>query len=84
MPNVIHDPVKHRFLLKIEGEEAHLIYRIEGNNQVNFTSTFVPDAFRGKGYGRQLVDTGLAWAREQGYGIKTDCWYVQRILDRGG
>jgi len=40
----------------------------------------VPFRLRGKGLAEQLVEVGLAWAKEQGYDIKADCWYVAKFL----
>lgn len=79
-----HDTTEHRFTLALDGDQAELNYRMDTPDTVNFTRTFVPNAFRGHGYARQLVDTGLAWARENHFRIKADCWYVQQVLDRGG
>ena len=79
-----HDSTERRFTLALNGDQAQLNYRIETPDTVNFTRTYVPPAFRGHGHARQLVDAGLAWARRNKLRIKADCWYVQRVLDRGG
>ena len=78
-----HQPDRHRFVCKVDGEEAVLKYRLLPDNGVEFTSTFVPESLRGQGIAEKLVRTGLAWARDQGYDIQASCWYVARFLKRG-
>ena len=79
MPSVIHEPDQHRFSAAMEGEQAVLEYTLVDGNGIDFTRTFVPPSFRGKGVAEKLVCTGLAWAREQGYTITASCWYVQKF-----
>ncbi|MFA0439019.1 GNAT family N-acetyltransferase [Vibrio sp. 10N.286.49.B1] len=74
-----HQMDRKRFVYSKEGQEGILDYKLTGNT-VNFTHTFVPDAFRGQGVAKQLVEQGLSWAREQGYEIEADCWYVAKAL----
>ncbi|NOH29134.1 GNAT family N-acetyltransferase [Vibrio mediterranei] len=76
-----HQQDRQRFVLSSNGQDSVLDYKLSGNT-VNFTHTFVPESLRGKGAAKQLVDHGLAWAREQGYQIEADCWYVARFLKR--
>ncbi|MCG9628230.1 N-acetyltransferase [Vibrio mediterranei] len=76
-----HQQDRQRFVLSSNGQDSVLDYKLSGNT-VNFTHTFVPELLRGKGAAKQLVDHGLAWAREQGYQIEADCWYVARFLKR--
>ncbi|MDA0108671.1 GNAT family N-acetyltransferase [Vibrio sp. La 4.2.2] len=76
-----HQQDRQRFVLSSNGQDSVLDYKLSGNT-VNFTRTFVPESLRGKGAAKQLVDQGLAWAREQGYQIEADCWYVARFLSR--
>lgn len=83
MNAIEHQPDQQQFILSLDDGQGHLKYRLDGQD-ITFTSTFVPDAWRGRGLARQLVDTGLGWARQQGYQIHATCWYVQQVLDRGG
>jgi uncharacterized protein len=82
--NIQHHTQEGRFTLKIDGEQAVLEYYIEqnprGNSIIDFTRTYVPPQFRGKGYAEKLVRHGLNWAREQGYEIQASCWYVRAFL----
>jgi len=75
-----HRIEQQRFVVRLEGGNAVLEYRLLSGDRVNFTHTFVPPAQRGHGVAEKLVRTGLAWARGQGYEIQASCWYVQRFL----
>ncbi|MBY6195685.1 GNAT family N-acetyltransferase [Vibrio hangzhouensis] len=75
-----HQPNRKRFVASSQGQESVLEYR-QIDNHVNFTRTYVPDALRGQGIAKQLVEAGLNWAKEQGYTIEADCWYVAKFLD---
>lgn len=80
-----HDSHGHRFILDTGGEDAVLEYRLSngagaGNTTVNFTRTYVPPQYRGKGRAEALVRHGLSWAKQQGYQIQASCWYVAKFL----
>ena len=80
---VQHQPEQNRFSLTTGDSEAVLQYRLfERNTQpmIDFTHTWVPPEFRGKGVAEKLVREGLAWARAEGFGIQASCWYVARFL----
>jgi predicted GNAT family acetyltransferase len=92
MANITHDSDNHRFILTIEpdadtqgsiliaNDEAILEYRFLADQSVDFSRTFVPDEFRGKGLAEKLVRHGLAWAKQQQYSIQASCWYVDKFL----
>ena len=67
-----------------EGEaqlaEALLEYTLKDNRAIDFRRTYVPFALRVKGVAEEVVQTGLAGAREQGYSITASCSYVQKFL----
>lgn len=79
-----HHAEQQRFTLQLDGAEAVLDYRMgqgaAGRTSVDFTHTFVPPQFRGKGLAEKLVRRGLSWAREQGYEIQASCWYARMFL----
>jgi len=83
MSSVEHQPEQQQFILSLDDGQGHLRYQISGQD-IDFTSTYVPDAWRGRGLARELVDTGLSWARKQGLTIHASCSYVQKVLERGG
>jgi predicted GNAT family acetyltransferase len=76
---VKHLAAEHKFVILIDGEQAHLEYQITGDT-VNFTSTLVPPALRGKGLAERLVRHGLAWAKEKNLHIQASCSYVQKFI----
>jgi hypothetical protein len=78
-----HQPELHRFISRVDVEEALLEYRLLPDNRIDFTRTFVPEVLRGQGIAEKLVRTGIAWAREQEYEVQASCWYVKRFLKRG-
>ena len=86
--NIAHHQDKNCFILSAEiaGQpdqlEAKLEYEWLGSDAVDFTHTYVPPAFRGKGYAAKLVKTGLAWAQQQGFRIEASCSYVDKIIAR--
>ena len=81
--NPEHQPDRQRFIVQINGDEAVLEYRLLPGNSIDFTRTFVPEVFRGRGIAEKLVRTGLAWARNQDYKVQAGCWYVARFLKHG-
>lgn len=77
---IVHQPEHHRFVAEIDGQQAVLEYRLLASQRIDFSYTFVPPSLRGQGIAGQLVRAGLAWAREQAFGVQASCWYVQRFL----
>ena len=82
--SVEHFPAEHKFVLTCDKLEAVLDYRLSqsANNitAIDFTHTFVPPEFRGKGLAEKLVRTGIAWAKEQGYELHASCWYAAKFI----
>nr|WP_238582359.1 N-acetyltransferase [Cellvibrio sp. OA-2007] len=62
MSEIQHLTNEQRFVIAHEGEEAVLAYRLFNNGEksaIDFTSTFVPPEFRGKGFAEKLVRAGI-------------------------
>nr|WP_259394810.1 GNAT family N-acetyltransferase [Shewanella sp. SR44-3] len=76
---VKHLAAEHKFVILINDEQAHLEYQISADT-INFSSTLVPPALRGKGLAERLVRHGLAWAKTQNLQIHASCSYVQKFL----
>ncbi|BFM16660.1 GNAT family N-acetyltransferase [Maricurvus nonylphenolicus] len=76
---VQHQTDAMRFLVDYRGQQAELTYKLAGQT-IDFDHTYVPFRLRGKGIAEVLVETGLAWAKAQGYDIKASCWYVEKSL----
>jgi predicted GNAT family acetyltransferase len=83
MPEVLHLTGENRFVVRHQGDEAVLAYRVmgkDGAKTIDFYSTYVPPAYRGQGFAEKLVRAGLKWAKEEGYEIHASCWYVAKFL----
>ena len=84
MEEVRHYPDQNRFIVECEGAEAVLHYKLSnlltGSTAIDFNSTFVPSACRGKGVAEKLVRTGIKWANEQGYELHASCWYAAKFI----
>lgn len=76
---VQHQADSMRFLVDCGGQQAELTYKLTGHS-IDFDHTYVPFRLRGKGIAEALVDTGVTWAKAQGYDIKASCWYVEKFL----
>lgn len=66
----------------MEGHTAILEYHVLDTTTVDFASTWVPDALRGRQVGTHLVLHALAWARGQGLKVRPSCWFVRSVVDR--
>lgn len=83
METVRHLPEQRRFVIDHEGAEAVLQYSLNtqaGKTAIDFNSTFVPPAFRGKGLAEKLVREGIKWAKEQNYELHASCWYAAKFI----
>jgi predicted GNAT family acetyltransferase len=78
-----HEMERQRFVVRTDGQESVLEYRLLENNGIDFTRTFVPGPLRGHGIAEKLVRSGIAWARERGFTMQASCWYVKRFLRHG-
>ena len=79
--DVTHNPEKHRFEITIDGHMAVLDY-ILMDDIIIFTHTGVPPEIEGGNVGVKLAQTGLEYARENGLGVKSKCWFVSKYLRR--
>lgn len=84
---VVHQAEKNRFYITLNDTEAVLEYRLFKQasasvdpDSVDFTYTYVPQEFRGKGLAEKLVHEGLRWARGKELTIRASCWYVAKFL----
>jgi len=69
----IHDNVAaHRFEMIVDRHAAVATYAIDGNT-ITFIHTVVPEALRGRGIARELVEFALASARERGLKVMPRC-----------
>ena len=75
---------KGRYVLRPQGEseEAELTISRASNALVIVDHTGVPDAFRGRGYGKLLAARVVADAREQGFKIVPLCPFFKAQAQR--
>jgi predicted GNAT family acetyltransferase len=78
---VTHNPEEHRFELILDGHLAVLDY-IMMDDIIIFTHTGVPPEIEGGNVGVKLAQTGLAYARGNGLGVRSKCWFVSKYLRR--
>jgi predicted GNAT family acetyltransferase len=77
---VKHDPVTHRFQARMSSGTAVLSYAPVSPGLLELYSTYVPASERGHGVGGRLVESAVAYAREQGMRIIPTCWYVAQWI----
>jgi len=81
---VQHDEPGHKFYSVIDGQEAHVTYRLagEGGGAVyDFQHTFVPEALRGRHIAEELVRHALDETLRRGARFIPTCPYVKRFVD---
>ncbi len=70
------DGSKGRFVLRRDGAEAEMTFSVLSPSTIIVDHTGVPDALRGTGAGRALVENLVRDARENGYKIVPLCPFV--------
>lgn len=72
---VQHDATHHRFLAKLSGYEATLMYRRSGN-ELDLYHTYVPEVFRGHGVAEKLCKAGFEYAKAHHLAVIPSCSYI--------
>lgn len=80
MAKIEHCTANNRFVIEDSGLQCILEYQKCGDNCIDFSHTYVPPELRAKGYAVKLVNSGLSWARKEGYSIQASCWFVAKFL----
>ena len=80
-PAIDHDPAGQRFVLSLEGLQAGLDYRRDGNRMV-IEHTVVPEALGGRGLAGRLVQAAFDHARTQGWQVLPACSYARMWVGR--
>lgn len=73
---------KGRYFVTVEGHEAEMTYSRAGEKLIIIDHTGVPDALRGKGVGKALVQRGVEDARREGRKILPLCPYAKAQIDK--
>jgi uncharacterized protein len=79
---VEHDPEHSRFVVRLPGGDAELLYAPFGDDVVDLQHTEVPPSGQGKGVADALIRAALTYAREHGMRVMATCPYVQSWLRR--
>ncbi|XP_034046085.1 protein NATD1-like [Thalassophryne amazonica] len=80
---VVHDRQNQRFTATPAGgssERAALRYRYTAENQVDLTSTYVPELFRGQGIAALLTQAAMDFLAEENLKASVSCWYIQKYI----
>ncbi|HZI64428.1 MAG TPA: GNAT family N-acetyltransferase [Thermoanaerobaculia bacterium] len=78
--DIVHDKAARRFTLDRSGRRSHLTYRLLDSSTVDFVSTWVDPALRGRGIGARLVEHALEWADRQDLQVLPSCWFVAEFI----
>lgn len=75
---------KGRYVLRPErtAEEAELTFSRASDTLIIVDHTGVPDAFRGRGYGKVLAERVVSDAREKGFKIVPLCPFFKAQADK--
>jgi hypothetical protein len=76
---VVDVPAEDRFVVRADGMEGELIYRVRGDH-LFLIHTEVPEALGGRGIGGQLVRAAIRRARADHLTIVPWCPYARRWL----
>ena len=72
---VAHDAAQQRFRIALDGQEAFLAYRRSGM-VMDLYHTYVPEAFRGRGFAEQLCRAAFEYAKAEGLSVVPSCPYI--------
>ena len=64
-------------MLELNGAEAEMTWSVMSRDRIIVDHTFVPDAMRGTGAGRLMVDRLVAAARAEGFKVIALCPFVR-------
>lgn len=83
-PDILKEtgPTKGRFVLRAGGAEAELTFSVVSPTRIIADHTGVPDAMRGTGAGRRLVEALVADARANGITVIALCPFVASMARR--
>jgi predicted GNAT family acetyltransferase len=81
-PVYSHDETRHQFVADVGGVQATLSYQPVDEATLDYVSTYVPHALRGRSVGTQVVLYALEYAREKGLAVVPSCWFVGSVVER--
>ena len=79
--DVEHEPERKRFVIRVEGDEALLEYRLRGR-RLTITHTEVPEHLGGRGIAAALTTAALRFVREGRLKVVPQCAYAAAFMER--
>lgn len=79
--SVYHNIAENRFEVDLGDYKAILIYMISADLLI-LLHTEVPPAFEGKGIAAKMAAATLAFAKKEGYKVRSYCSYTTNYIER--
>lgn len=76
-----HDLIGKLFYIKVRSGNAEMHYERHGDKYLDLISVLVPRDSRGFGIGSALVESAIAFAREQHLKIKLTCSFAKSYFE---
>ena len=77
---VEHDEKEGRFFVRVDGDEAELMYTRIGPHLIDVQHTYVPESARGHGVAEVLAEAAFEYAREHGDRVVPSWSFVRNSL----
>ncbi|MEM7329840.1 MAG: GNAT family N-acetyltransferase [Pseudomonadota bacterium] len=71
-----------RYVTIVEGHEAEMTYSRAGATRIIIDHTGVPEALKGRGIGKRLVEAAVQDARNEGFKIIPLCPFAKATLGK--
>jgi predicted GNAT family acetyltransferase len=81
-PTVADNPSASRFEITVDGKVAGFSEYQRSDGEIEFTHTFIDDAYEGQGLGSILVKAALDNVRGDGVQVVPSCPFVKRYIER--
>ncbi|MEL7039888.1 MAG: GNAT family N-acetyltransferase [Pseudomonadota bacterium] len=75
-------PSGGRYVTQIDGHEAEMTYSRAGTSRIIIDHTGVPEALKGRGVGKKLVEAAVKDARAEAFKIIPLCPFAKATLER--
>lgn len=79
---IILDQEKHQFRVHLEGEHYATVTFIEKDNVYIMTTTKIPEALQGRGFGKVMMEAVLSEIEQLGMKVQPICSYVVHYMSR--
>ncbi len=79
---VEHREDQHRFVARVDGDEAYLQYYPLSGGVLDYASTYTPPRLRDRHIASAIVKVALEYARNRGFRVVPSCWFVAGYIER--